>query len=397
AVGLAAHRANIGLAEENRQAVVAGEEDRVLAVGEMGTGLSQLAFSSDFAQNDGTFKPFAIEFVAEREALVVEWNYIQNELPSWRMWLDTKTAVILKMQTFDKGGGETIQSEVNVDQVIFDDVFADSLFRAPASLPQFGDVTGRGNEPVETAAVVSSGRDALGELYFFTLPHQANQSAQLVRLPGLCVTGRAECPQLETVDVPFGLNFTLTELRWSPEGNLAAFAYPDNPNGTPQKLWSFDPAAGTWTSLFEYAYIDPPIWSPDGTWLAFRVQDGLGGEDVYVIQPDGSGLKNLTASDNLPAEGRHYITFGWVGQNIIVRSANPGNEGSVYLIRIADGRVQLMFDTLLTKAAFVPSSDGAQLAYDEYNYDSGVHSLRVAEPDGANVLELATFTGGTLY
>jgi Tol biopolymer transport system component len=189
----------------------------------------------------------------------------------------------------------------------------------------------------------------------------------------------------------------LTELRWSPDGNLAAFAYPDDPNGTPQKLWQFDPTAGTWTSLFEYAYIDPPIWSPDGKWLAFRVQDGLGGEDVYVIQPDGSGLKNLTASEDLPTDGRPYITFGWVGQNIIVRSAKPGSEDSVYLIRIADGRVQPMFNTLLTKAAFVPSSDGAQLAYDEYNYDSGVHSLRVAEPDGANVMELATFTGGTLY
>jgi len=41
--------------------------------------------------------------------------------------------------------------------------------------------------------------------------------------------------------------------------------------------------------------------------------------------------------------------------------------------------------------------DGAQLAYGEYNYDSQAHSLRVAEPDGAHVLELATFTGGTLY
>ena len=365
--------------------------------GQIGTQLSQLAFPSDFAQNEGTFRPVAIEFVAEREALVIEWNYIQNELPSRRMWLDTKTAVVLKMQTFDKSGGETIQTEVNVAQVIFDDVFSDSLFRAPASLPEFGDVTGRGSGPAEVGSDVSSGRDALGELYFFTLPHQANATAQLVRLPGLCAAGIVKCPQLETVEVPFEFNFTLTELRWSPDGNLAAFAYPDHSDGTPYKLWLFDPSVQTWTALFEYAYIDPPIWSPDGKWLAFRVQDGLGGEDVYVIQSDGSGLSNLTASENLPAEDRPYVTFGWVGQNIMVRSAKPGSEGSVYLIRIADGRVQPMFDTLLTKAVFVPSSDGAQLAYDEYNFDSQVHSLRIAEPDGANVKELARFTGGTLY
>ncbi|HET9905154.1 MAG TPA: hypothetical protein VFQ23_00890 [Anaerolineales bacterium] len=365
--------------------------------GQMGSGLSQLAFPSDLAQNEGTFKPVAIEIIADRETLVVDWTYIQNEAPSWRLWLDTKTAVILKKQSYAKEGGGPIQEESVVGKVRYDDIFPDSLFGVPASLPDFENGAGQGSEPVETATSLSSGKDALGELYFFTLPHQSNPSAQLVRLPGLCVVGAVECPQLETVQVHFGLNFTLSELRWSPAGNFAAFAYPDHPNGTPYKLWSFDPTASMWTPIFEYAYIDPPIWSSDGQWLAFRVQDGLGGEDVYVIQPDGSGLKNLTASDDLPAQGRPYVTYGWVGQNIIVRSANLGTEGSVYLIRVADGHVQSMFDTQLTKSVFVPSSDGAQLAYDEYNSESQVHSLRVAEPDGANVLELATFTGGTLY
>jgi Tol biopolymer transport system component len=162
-------------------------------------------------------------------------------------------------------------------------------------------------------------------------------------------------------------------------------------------LWLFDPAAETWTSLFEYAYIDPPSWSPDGDWIAFRVQDGLGGEDVYVVQRDGSGLKNLTSSSNLPADGRPYVMDGWITGNIILRSAKLGSEGTVYLIRVADGHVQPMFETLLTKAVFTPSSDGAWLSYDDYNYDSQKHTLFVAEPDGANPVELASFNGGTLY
>ena len=312
--------------------------------GQIGTLLSQLAFTSDFAQSEGIFKAVATEFVAGRETVVVEWRNTQNDLPSWRMWLDAKTAVILKMQTFDKGGGDTILSEAVVNQVIYDDIFVDSLFRAPSSLPQFGDVTGGGSQPVETGTIAASGKDALGELYFFTLPHQAGQSIQLVRLPGLCVVGVAECPPLEFVTAPFPFNFSLTPLSWSPDGNFAAFAYPDNPNGTPYKLWLFDPAAQTWTSLFEYAYIDPPFWSPDGKWIAFRVQDGLGGEDVYVVQRDGSGLKNLTSSSSLPKEGRPYVMDGWITGNIVVRSAKPGNEGSVYLVRVADGRAQSMFE-----------------------------------------------------
>jgi WD40-like Beta Propeller Repeat len=365
--------------------------------GQIGTPLSQLAFPSDFAQSQGTFKTVATEFVAGRETVVVEWTHAQNELPSWRAWLDAKTAVILKMQTFGKGGGETIQSEAVVVQVIYDDIFADSLFRAPASLPQFGDVTGRGSEPVDTGTIVPFGRDALGELYFFTLPHLAGQAIELVRLPGMCVVGSAECPEVESIIAPFPFNFSLTPLSWSPDGNFAAFAYPDDPNGTPYKLWLFDPAAQTWTSLFEYAYIDPPFWSSDGEWLAFRVQDGLGGEDVYVVQRDGSGLKNLTSSSSLPEEGRPYVMDGWITGNIIMRSAKLGNEDSVYLVRVGDGRARPMFETLLTKSVFMPSSDGAWLAYDDYDYDSQKHTLYVTEPDGANPVELASFTGGTLY
>jgi hypothetical protein len=365
--------------------------------GQMGTQLSQLAFTSDFAQSEGTFKPVATELVAKRETIAVEWAFAQNELPSWRMWLDIETAVILKMQTFGKGGGETIQTEAVVKQLVYDENFADALFRAPASLPQFGDITGQASGTVEAGSNAPSGRDTLGELYFFTLPHQTGQSVQLVRLPGLCVVGLAACPQLEAVKPPFPFNFSLTALSWSPDGDLAAFAYPDNPNGTPYKLWLFDPAAETWISLFEYAHIDPPFWSPDGDWIAFRVQNGSGGEEVYVIRRDGSGLKNLTFESTLPIEGRPYVMDGWITGNIIVRSARPGKEGTVYLIRVADGRVQPMFETLLTKSVFVPSGNGAWLAYDDYNYDSQKHTLFVMEPDGANPIELTSFSGGTLY
>jgi hypothetical protein len=79
-------------------------------------------------------------------------------------------------------------------------------------------------------------------LYFFTLPRKAGQLIQLVRLPGLCVVGLAECPQVESVPPPFPFNFSLAPLSWSPDGDFAAFAYPDDPNGTPYKLWLLIPA-----------------------------------------------------------------------------------------------------------------------------------------------------------
>ncbi len=367
--------------------------------GQMGTPLSQLAFTSDFAQNDGTFKPTGVEFIADREALIVEWTYAQSELPSFRMWLDNKTAVILKMQSFDKGGGDTIRSEAVVNDISFDDVFASTLFGIPSSLPQFSDISGQVSETVDTGTAVPGGRDVLGELYFFESPHgpTQDQSIPLVRMPGLCVIGEAECPQLEHVDVPFPLSVGLPTLSWSPDGNFAAMAYPDNPNGTPYKLWLFDPAADTWTSLWEYPYIDPPMWSPDGQWIAFRQQDGLGGEDIMVIHPDGSEPKNLSIGANLPTLSLPYIMDGWITGNVIVRSGKFDTDETIYLVRVVDLHTQPMFKTQLTKAVLIPSHDGTLIAYDDFDLSTLEHSLKVAEPDGANAVELASFASGSLY
>ena len=365
--------------------------------GQIGTPLSQLAFTSDFAQNEGTFKPISTEFIADRETLIVDWTYIQSNLPSWRMWLDTSTAVIVKMQSFDKGGGDSIRSEVVLNQVSFDDVFADSLFGMPGSLPQFSDLNGQPLEAVGTGANAPGGRDALGELYFFEVPAPSSQTIELVRMSGLCVVGEAECPQIERVVSSIPLINGLPNFSWSPDGNYAAFAYPESQESTPYKLWLFDPAANTWTSLWEHAYIDQPLWSPDGEWLAFRQFDGLGGEDMMVIRRDGSEPKNLTIGSQLPQEGRPYVLDGWITGHLIVHSSTSAQIGEAYLVNVADGHVQSMLGTLQTKAIFVPSHDGAWIAYDDYDNSTAIHSIKVAEPDAANAVTAATFTGGSLF
>ena len=140
--------------------------------GQMGTPLSQLAFTSDFAQSDGTFIPVTTEFVAGREALAVDWTFAANQLPSWRMWLDTNTGVILKMQTYDKEGGSTIRSEAVVSQISFDDVFADALFGPLSSFPQFSDMAGTPLSPGEPAPPAPAGPDPLQDVYFFVTDHQ---------------------------------------------------------------------------------------------------------------------------------------------------------------------------------------------------------------------------------
>jgi Tol biopolymer transport system component len=203
---------------------------------------------------------------------------------------------------------------------------------------------------------------------------------------------------MQIVNVPFAFNFTINALSWSSDGKYAAFSYSDNPNGTPTKLWLFDAAANTWTSLAEFPYIDPPFWSPDGAWIAFRTQDGLGGEDVYVLRRDGSDLKSVSAS--LPAEGKPYIMDGWLTENIIMRSALPhgsGNTYTSYFVLVSDGSARPIFETGAAQEQFTAAPDASLLAYDEYDSVSQKHVLKVMGTDGTNAATLANFTGGNLY
>ncbi len=370
--------------------------------GQMGTPLSEMAFSSNYAQGVGKFTPLSIETIAGRETLVVEWTRVSESLPAFRAWLDTSTAVILKLQDFGmKDGTDALQGERVMTEVNYNQAFDTNLFTMPSNFVQAVIPTQVGSLPIEMvpaqngAGIPAAGE---GELYFFLLPHQTGKSIQLVKVSGSCVVGSAICPPMQIVEVPFLFNFTIDTLNWSPDGKFAAFAYSDNINGTPTKLWLYDAVAETWTSLAEFPYIDPPFWSPDGLWIAFRTQDGLGGEVVYVMRRDGSELKSV--STNLPAEGKPYIMDGWLADYIIMRSALPGgseNTYTTYYVRAVDDSANLIFESGASKSQFSAAPDASLLAYDDFDSNSQKHSLKVMGADGANELTLANFTAGSIY
>jgi WD40 repeat protein len=362
--------------------------------GQLGTTISLLAFPSDFAQSEGIFKPLATELVAGRETLVVEWTYATNDLPSWKMWLDTETAVALKMQEFGKKGATVVQSEIVVNEVIYDPAFDDSLFHAPSVPPQFSDVTGNPLTASEPAPTASSDPDPLLEVYFFATEHnQGQENIQLVRVPGSCVAGLTPCAAAEVLAPPFELNFSLTKLVWSSNGDGAAFAYPIREDGNRAALFIFDPRAQTWQSIAEFNFIDPPFWSPDGNWLAFRAQDGKGSDEIYAIRRDGSQLTNLSANENLPSDGAPYALSGWINNRVILHSRS---NGTIYLLRVEDEAVTPLFDTPLAKSDLVvPSPDGYFLAYAEVA-DQNI-ALKLLTPDGKPARELATLHNTSIY
>jgi Tol biopolymer transport system component len=196
--------------------------------------------------------------------------------------------------------------------------------------------------------------------------------------------------------MPFELNYSLQPQVWSPKRNEIALAYPTSLDQRIWTLYIFNPQYKTWRELVSFdRSIDPPMWSRSGTWLAFRVQ-GDGEEAVFAIRADGNGLKELTASDKLPADGRPYVMDAWLGENVVLRSGRPGKAGAIFLMRVEDGFVKPLFETMLTKSAFVESPDGTLLAYVDYEANSQKQLVKILTPDGKTLRDLATFVSGSV-
>jgi Tol biopolymer transport system component len=79
---------------------------------------------------------------------------------------------------------------------------------------------------------------------------------------------------------------------WSPDGMQIAF---DETSGRGSVVIVRNLADGTERTITEGHVDDGPAWSPDGSLIAFnRSRLEGGGFDVWLVRPDGSGLRRLT-------------------------------------------------------------------------------------------------------
>src|SRR5262245_6234865 len=125
----------------------------------------------------------------------------------------------------------------------------------------------------------------------------------------------------------------------SPDGKRVAFV--SNLSGLPQ-VWIV-PTTGGWPELV--TSLEDPVsgveWSPDGAWLAFGLAPGGGmNTQVYLVHPDGSGLRRLTAG------GRENAAFGRFSRDgaHLAMSSNRRSADNIdaYVASIPDGEMHLV-------------------------------------------------------
>src|SRR5690606_6579978 len=86
-------------------------------------------------------------------------------------------------------------------------------------------------------------------------------------------------------------------LSWSPAGTRIAAVMDGD-------LFLIDIASGNSINLTDHTGDDQyAAWWPDGNWIAFT-SNRDGNEEIYLINADGSGLRNLT---NHPADDRNPL------------------------------------------------------------------------------------------
>jgi Tol biopolymer transport system component len=133
-----------------------------------------------------------------------------------------------------------------------------------------------------------------------------------------------------------------------------------------------------------------PAWSPDGRWIAFSSSAATPeNPEIYVVHPDGSGLKRLTYTkgdvDTLGDDS--WPTWSPDGKRIAF-SSNRTGDGELWIMN-ADGSGQKRLAGLTRRDDWAPtwSPDGTRIAF--HSLDGvGRVQLYTVRPDGRGLARL---------
>ena len=124
-----------------------------------------------------------------------------------------------------------------------------------------------------------------------------------------------ETPKLQAVDangrqvkMPFSIPSDVGTPAWSPNGRRLAYAHFDRVaemmQATPERGDSCIYISALGTSVRRRLPLPPPsaeadvpvspAWSPDGNWIAFTMDAGGPGGDIWLVRADGTRLQRLT-------------------------------------------------------------------------------------------------------
>lgn len=186
---------------------------------------------------------------------------------------------------------------------------------------------------------------------------------------------------------------------WSPDGGKIAFAFDDGQETEIAVMSADGTNRTTLTNLGEAAW---PDWSPDGREILFVSRGPEGnrqGWDIYVMNADGSNVRNLTNSptvDLAPVWSPDGTQILFRSRRDIVRQGPSDQPDEIYVMN-ADGSIAMrLTDDLNIDQSPIWSPDGRFVAFTSIDEEAETTGLVVMNPDGSGrrvaVEELAGVT-----
>ena len=150
--------------------------------------------------------------------------------------------------------------------------------------------------------------------------------------------------------------------RWSPDGTVLAFAriHPCC-SGPPNGLWSMRPDGSDLRQLTSVPGGRAPAWSADCKRIAFLGEGVDGYADLYLVGADGKDERKVT---DYPGDESFPVWSPDGTKVAFPRMLDSYNKGDLLILDVADGSITVLQGAYVTHDPPVWSADGNQiLAY----------------------------------
>ncbi len=181
-----------------------------------------------------------------------------------------------------------------------------------------------------------------------------------------------------------------TEPAWSLDGRLAWVTMINS-----ARIWVMDADGTNIHKLTIHKGDATPVWSPDGTRIAFARRSLVmeGDYEIWVMDADGGDQRQLTDNDRWDEEPEwspdgtrvafHARTIVYDG---VERRYKSLDDSEIYVVNADDGSLQQLTDNEAGDYDPVWSPDGARIAFQSYR--DGDYEIFVVDADGSNERQL---------
>lgn len=179
---------------------------------------------------------------------------------------------------------------------------------------------------------------------------------------------------------------------WSPDGNRIAFV--SSRNGDAIHVVNADGSG--MEQITERGNNTYPAWSPDGSRIAFQSSRGRRSSDIYLMDPDGSNVVNLTCNRNTEGPtcySEQHPSWSPDGSKIAFDTNRDGNIRSSYIMD-ADGLnvTKLTGHRGLTHPVFSPNGRRVAFQYTRIGRFERNDDIVVTNADGSDIVQLTDTT-----